>query len=242
VTASTEAQPRSSARLFDRAGWWDENDRAFASLRSVNAVRLSILRAWMRDWFPGGGPNVVVDFGCGGGLMSAPLAADGARVLGLDMAHAALRDASVQSPTRSCYVQADLSAPVIADGCADLCLLCDVLEHVADPAAAVAAAAKALRPGGALFVNTINRTRRATWLAVRLGEGLGLVPKGTHDPCMFVKPSEVMSWSIANGMSRTHELGERPRLLASLVNRRVELAPSRSMAVSYCMGFQKVTR
>lgn len=226
--------------LFDRGGWWDEGDREFASLRSINSLRLSILREWMAEWFPEGGARTAFDFGCGGGLMAVPLAAEGIRVVGFDIARSALAAAAQQAQPRAWFVCADLGAAAVAEGVADLALLCDVLEHVDDVAGAVATAARSLRPGGALFVNTIHRNALATLLAVWLGEGLGLVPRGTHDPRMFVKPSELEAHARANGLVRTHACGERPRLLASLLARRVVATRSRSMAVSYCMGFRKV--
>ncbi len=231
-----------AASVFDRDGWWDESCRDFASLRAVNEVRLSILRRWMGDWFPACSPKVVADLGCGGGLMSIALARTGARVVGVDRAANALHAASQQAESRAHFVCGDIAAPGIADDSVDLALLCDVVEHLPDPRVAVAAAARMLRPGGALFVNTINRTVRARVLAVWLGEGLGLIPRGTHDANMFVRPSELNDAAAAVGLRKTHECGERPRLLASLRSRCVQLAPARSMAVSYCMGFVKDAR
>jgi len=231
-----------ASALFDRDGWWDERCREFASLRSVNETRLHILRRWMKDWFANPAPRSVVDFGCGGGLMSVPLAADGAKVVGLDLARSALSAARSRGAASACFVCADLSQPAVADSSFDLALLCDVLEHVEDPAAVVGAAARSLRPGGALFVNTINRSLLASVLAVRVAEGIGLVPRGTHDARLFVRPAELESAARAHGLVATHRCGERPRLLASLVARRVRLVESKSMAVSYCMGFVKEAR
>jgi len=79
--------------LFDRDGWWHPSCRAFASLRSVSAFRLALLHEWCgRDWRG----RVVVDLGCGGGLLAVPLARAGARVLGVDLAVRALRSARHQ--------------------------------------------------------------------------------------------------------------------------------------------------
>lgn len=231
-----------ASELFDRDGWWDERCPEFASLRSVNETRLRILRRWMQDWFPGTSPRAVADFGCGGGFMSVPLAADGAKVVGLDLARSALSAARNRGAASACFVCAELAQPAVADGAFDLALLCDVLEHVEDPAAVVGAAARSLRPGGALFVNTINRTALASLLAVRVAEGIGLVPRGTHDARMFVRPAELDAAARSHGLVATHRCGERPRLLASLFGRRVRLVESSSMAVSYCMGFVKEAR
>lgn len=239
MTSSPAVRAVAQAPLFDRDGWWDDGCREFDSLRSINALRLSILGDWMRDWFPDGGARIAFDFGCGGGLMAVPLAAQGVRVVGIDCAQRALVAASQQRQAGSCFVRAELGASPAADGVADLALLCDVLEHVDDVGDAIAAAASSLRSGGALFVNTINRGALASLLAVRLAEGLGLVPRGTHDPRMFVKPQEVDAHARACGLVRTHACGERPLLLRSLWSRKVIATRSRSMAVSYCLGFRK---
>ena len=69
--------------------------------------------------------------------------------------------------------------------------LADVVEHVRDPAVALAQAARLLRPGGACYVSTINRTAKARWLAVHVAEGVGLIPRGTHDAELFVSPAEL---------------------------------------------------
>ena len=136
-------------------------------------------------------------------------------------------------------MRAEIGAAPVADGVADLALLCDVLEHVDDVGAAITAAAKSLRPGGALFVSTINRNLWSSLLAVRLAEGLGFIPRGTHDPRKFVKPEEVVAHAQASFLVRTHACGERPLLLRSLLQHKVVATRSRSMAVSYCLGFRK---
>lgn len=226
--------------LFSRPGWWDEGNRDYASLRAVNELRLTYLRRWTRDWFGGRVPRTAIDLGCGGGLLSVPLARTGTFVIGVDRCRTGLAEANARGERTARFVQADLSDLPLQPGCADLVLLADVLEHVAEPSALIARAASLLRPGGALFVNTINRTLRARVLAVWLGEGLGLIPRGTHDPRRFVRPDEVAAFAAANGLRPTHLGGERPHLLASLRRRVAVVGEGRSTAVGYCMGFQKM--
>lgn len=222
--------------LFDRRGWWDPRERAFASLRAVSAFRLALLDEWCQ---PGLSGRVVVDLGCGGGLLAAPLAQQGARVLGVDLARTALRDAHAAAPTDFRAVVGDLLAPPVAPACADLVLLADVLEHVARPAAVVAAAAALLKPGGRLFVNTIARTRRARWLAITLAEGLGYVPKGTHRHDLFVRPAELAAMAASAGLREVARCGEAPRLWATVRSGAVQLRKSPSLAVGYAMLFAK---
>ncbi|MGB3965084.1 MAG: methyltransferase domain-containing protein, partial [Planctomycetota bacterium] len=118
----------------------------------------------------------------------------------------------------------------------------DVLEHVGDPAAAIAEAARILRPGGHLFVNTIARTLRARLFAIALGEGLGFLPRGTHRHDRFVRPDELDRMAAASELVRQRRTGERPALLATLRRRAVVLARTRSLAVGYAVLYRKRER
>jgi 2-polyprenyl-6-hydroxyphenyl methylase/3-demethylubiquinone-9 3-methyltransferase len=228
---ATSADP-----LFDCAGWWDPADRAFASLRAVSAFRLTLIDAWLgADWRG----RVVVDLGCGGGLLAVPLAQRGARVLGVDVARTALHAARRQAAPRLLTAAGDLCAPPVGDGVADVVLLADVVEHVAEPARAVAAAARLLRPGGRLFVNTIARTLRSRLFAIWLAEGLGYVPRGTHRHDWFVPPAELVRMAADAGLREVARVGEAPRLLATVRSGAVQLRASKSMAVGYAMLFGK---
>jgi len=246
VTVMADAmREREGAREAD--GWWE--GRAYASLRAVNALRLQILDDWLSHWFAGAGPRRIVDLGCGGGLMALPLARRGAHVVAVDRSLPALREGvrqqhALRAPARGGvqFVHGDLLAPPIDAGSADLVLLCDVLEHVDEPAQAICAAARLLRPGGRLFVNTINRTLRARVLAVWLGEGLGLIPRGTHSADRFVRPDELKTMAHAADLRATDWCGERPALLASLRRRTVAVRPHASLAVGYSAGFTKEER
>ncbi|MFT7535117.1 MAG: 2-polyprenyl-6-hydroxyphenyl methylase/3-demethylubiquinone-9 3-methyltransferase [Hyphomicrobiaceae bacterium] len=228
--------------LFDRDGWWDPNCREFASLRAVSAFRLQLLKQWLGDAWR---DRIVVDLGCGGGLLAVPLARSGAQVIGLDIAPLALRaarkaaDSEAQSDTRFLPIVAEMHASPVRGGQADVVLLADVLEHVEDPGAAVTEAARLMRPGGSLFVNTIDRSLRSRLLAIWLGEGLGFVPKGTHLWSMFIRPSELDAMASRAGLRRVQLTGEAPNLLATVRNRAVSLRESRSTAVGYAALFVK---
>lgn len=228
-----------AAPLFDRDGWWQPSCRAFASLRSVSSFRLQLLERWLSGGWRG---RAVVDLGCGGGLLAIPLVRAGARVVGVDVAVRALRAARHELAAGWLAAVGDLNTPPIAPASADLVLLADVLEHVDDPARVVREAASLLRPGGRLFVNTIARTRRSSWLAIRIAEGLGYVPRGTHRHERFVAPRELEAMAAANGLARVAVVGETPRLLATLWRRAIVLRPSRSLAVGYAMLFAKGPR
>lgn len=221
--------------LFDRDGWWDPACRAFASLRAVSAFRLQLLQRWL----PQAGRGLVVDLGCGGGLLAVPLARAGATVVGVDVSHRALAAARAQGARNLHGAVADLHQVPVADGVADLVLLADVLEHVSDPARVVAAAARVLAPGGHLFVNTISRTLRSRLLAIGVAEGLGLVSRGTHQWSAFVRPDELAAMAAAAGLQRVQQTGEAPALWRTVRHWRIELRESTSLALGYAALFAK---
>lgn len=222
---------------FDRSGWWDPACRAFRSLRSVSTFRLELLHRWL----PGSWRRrLVVDLGCGGGLLGVPLAAAGATVVGVDLARTALQAAAQRAQAGFLPVAGDLGATPIADHSADLVLLADVLEHVADPAAVVAGAGRLLRPGGHLFVNTIHRTLQSRLFAITLGEGLGFIPRGTHRWRQFVTPTELDSSAQRAHLRLVRRTGERPLLGATLRQGAVVLRESRSLAVGYAALYRSL--
>jgi 2-polyprenyl-6-hydroxyphenyl methylase/3-demethylubiquinone-9 3-methyltransferase len=229
---------RNDLGLYDRHGdeWWVPGARAFASLQRVNEYRLRQLEAWCGDWLCGA---TVVDLGCGGGLLAEPLAARGARVVGVDLSLPSLRCAAARRRPGCRYACGDAARAPLAGASADLVLLADVLEHLADGGAAVAEAARLAKPGGQVFVGTINRTHRARWLAVTLAEGLGLVPRGTHDPDLFVAPDQLRAWAEQHGLRIAAMRGEVPKLWRTVRDRAITFRASRSLAVSYSALLEK---
>lgn len=229
---------RNDLSIYEREaeGWWDPDDTTFASLRAINTHRLRWLRAAL-------GASLatarVADLGCGGGLLSVPLAAGGARVVGVDLSRASLAAAAARGMPSACFVRADLRACPLAAGSFDLVLLADILEHLEDWPAAIASAARLLRRGGHLYVNTINRTWRARCLAVTLAEGLGYVPRGTHDPSLFVRPDALVAEAALCGFHSARLQGEAPATLRTLRTGAIHLRPSRSLAVAYAALFVK---
>lgn len=232
---------RNDLDLYERHSeeWWLESSRAFRSLRATKAHHLDYLR---RKLPLKSGPRRIVDLGCGGGLLSVPFAERDDVVVGADISAgsvAAAQHAGEAQRLRARFVRADARSAPLRDGCADLVLLSDVLEHVADPRALFVEAARLVRPGGHLFTNTINRTLRARLLAVTLAEGLGLVPRGTHDPELFVEPGLLCEAASSCGLAVVDLEGEAPRLARTVRTWTVHLRASRSLAVSYCGLFHR---
>ncbi len=187
---STSTEDRT---LYDKhaESWWNAEDRFFRSLRSVKLFHQTLLQ----EELGGDVRNLrIVDLGCGGGLFSLPLSENGAVVVGVDVSLPSLRagrEEALRNKQSVGFVRADLSQSPLQTGCADVVLMSDVIEHVDDPASAIREASRLLAHGGLLFVNTFDRTWASGFVVVTLAEGVGLVPKGTHDSRMFVRPSEL---------------------------------------------------
>jgi 2-polyprenyl-6-hydroxyphenyl methylase/3-demethylubiquinone-9 3-methyltransferase len=222
--------------IYERraAEWWDPRSPAFRSLHAVNEFRVELLREWL-------GPRLervtIVDFGCGGGLLAEPLVRAGARVIGIDLSRASLRVASEHVGAR--FVCADLLRAPLADSTADVVLLADVLEHVAGVGSVLREVSRLLRPGGACYVNTINRTARAKWLAVRLAEGVGLVPRGTHDPELFVDPGTLRDEAARHALALERIQGESVDLLRTARRWAISLRRSDDLSVGYSALLRK---
>ena len=231
---------RNDLDMYDRqaASWWDPTSRFAASLHGLNRLRL----AHVMDEF---GPNMqglmVVDLGCGGGLFAEPLALRGAQVVGIDASAPSLAVAQAHGVGIAGlrYELGDLRTPPLPPECADLVCCADVLEHVDEWPRAVTAAARLLRPGGKLYVSTINRTWRARLFAVHLAETLRLIPPGTHDPARFIRPSELTAAATAAGLHRPRYLGEQLLIVPTLRAWAVRLAPGTSTAMGYAAWFQR---
>jgi 2-polyprenyl-6-hydroxyphenyl methylase/3-demethylubiquinone-9 3-methyltransferase len=149
--------------------------------------------------------RAVVDVGCGGGLLAEAMAGRGARVVGIDLADDLLRVAQLHALEAGINLEyrhesAEAHAAAHA-GRYDVVTCMEMLEHVPDPVAVVEALARLVRPGGHVFVSTLNRTPRAYLMAVLGAEYLlRLLPPGTHTYDKFIRPSELAAWARAGGL------------------------------------------
>ncbi|HVJ13195.1 MAG TPA: bifunctional 2-polyprenyl-6-hydroxyphenol methylase/3-demethylubiquinol 3-O-methyltransferase UbiG [Burkholderiales bacterium] len=180
--------------------WWDPAGE-FKPLHDINPLRLD----WIAQHAPLQGARVL-DVGCGGGILAEAMARRGAKVTGIDLAEKALRVAQLHLLESKLDIRYEMSSVDDVAGEFDLVTCMELLEHVPDPAAMVAACARLVRPGGQVFFSTINRNPKSYLFAVVGAEYvLGLLPKGTHDYQRFIKPSELSRWSRAAGL-RVDEL------------------------------------
>jgi 2-polyprenyl-6-hydroxyphenyl methylase / 3-demethylubiquinone-9 3-methyltransferase len=180
--------------------WWDPAGE-FKPLHDINPLRLD----WIAQHATLDGARVL-DVGCGGGILTEAMARRGAKVTGIDLSEKALRVAQLHLLESKLDIRYEACSVDDLDGEFDLVTCMELLEHVPDPAAMVAACARRVRPGGQVFFSTINRNPKSYLFAVVGAEYvLGLLPKGTHDYQRFIKPSELSRWSRAAGL-RVDEL------------------------------------
>ena len=177
---------------FDRLAsrWWDPNGES-RPLHDLNPARLGYIAE--RIVLKGGR---VLDVGCGGGILSEALARAGARVTGIDLASRVLEVARLhrhESKLDVDYREVSVEDLAAAEtGAFDVVTCMEMLEHVPDPGSVIRACAMLLRPGGRLFLSTLNRTPMAFAAAIAGAEyALNLLPRGTHHYAQFIKPSEL---------------------------------------------------
>ena len=191
MNADSNADPHEIDKFGELAHrWWDPNSE-FRPLHDINPARL----AWI-DAHAGLKGKHAIDVGCGGGLLSEGMAALGARVTGIDLSEKALAIARLHLYESGHVIDYRLiSAEAMAAEALshfDVVTCLEMLEHVPDPASTVAACAGLVKPGGQVFLSTINRNPKAYMLAVVGAEYLlNLLPRGTHDYSRFLKPAEL---------------------------------------------------
>ena len=200
-TAHSENFRQSELDKFDELAqrWWDPSGPQKA-LHALNPARLGYVaeRAELRD-------AAVLDVGCGAGLLSEVLAQAGAKVTGIDLAPNLLKVARLHGLESGIKVEyRETAVEALADempAAFDAITCMEMLEHVPEPASVVDACATLLKPGGRLFLSTINRTPAAFAVAIVGAEYLArLLPKGTHQYRDFIKPSELAAWLREAGL------------------------------------------
>jgi len=180
--------------------WWDP-DSEFRPLHQINPLRLE----WI-DSLASLRGKTVLDVGCGGGILAEAMAARASRVTGIDLAAKPLGVARLHALETGVdnlsYREVSTEALAIESAASfDVVTCMEMLEHVPDPSAVVAACSTLVRPGGWVFFSTLNRNPKAFLFAIVGAEYvLGLLPKGTHEYARFIRPSELARWTRDNGL------------------------------------------
>lgn len=198
--------------------WWSDDIRWVRTLKNLVPGRL----AWFDRHIAWQGRDVL-DLGCAGGFMAEALAQRGARVTGIDPAAEAIDAARAHARKAGLRIGYDVGVgeALPYDSAAFDAVVCvDVLEHVTDLNKVMAEVARTLRPGGLFLFDTINRNPLARLATITIAEDLlRLLPRGTHDPAMFIKPRELRAAMVGAGLVPGAMTGLGPRGL----NRRLDL-------------------
>lgn len=197
---TVNADPAELAKFENLAHRWWDPEGEFRPLHDINPPRLAFIRERAR--LVG---SKVLDVGCGGGLLSEAMASEGAEVTGIDLGEAPLSVArlhALESGVKVDYRHISVEALAAEHpGSYDIVTCMEMLEHVPDPGSVVAACARLVRPGGHVFLSTLNRTPQAFALAIVGAEYvLRLLPRGTHDYARFIRPSELDAWLRSAGL------------------------------------------
>lgn len=209
------------------ARWWDP-DSEFKSLHDINPLRLDYVNRTA-----GLAGKEVLDVGCGGGILSESMALAGARVIGIDMGEEPLRVAELHTLETGVEVEyRQITVEALADerpASFDVVTCMEMLEHVPDPGSVIDACARLVRPGGHVFLSTLNRNPKSYLFAIIGAEYLlSLLPRGTHDYARFIKPSELDAWIRKTELRLTDITG----LTYNPVTREYRLAP-KDLDVNY---------
>ncbi|SIP90914.1 bifunctional 2-polyprenyl-6-hydroxyphenol methylase/3-demethylubiquinol 3-O-methyltransferase UbiG [Marinobacterium stanieri] len=232
--AGLNLDPTEIAKFEELASrWWDRNSE-FKPLHDINPLRVDFI-----DRIGSLAGKKTLDVGCGGGILSEAMAQRGAEVTGIDMGEAPLKVAKLhglESGVQINYRQITVEA--LAEempGSFDLVTCMEMMEHVPDPASVVNACARLLKPGGRLFLSTLNRNPKSYLFAILGAERLlKLVPAGTHDFNKFIRPAELGGWVRAAGLETLEMTG----LVYNPITKIYRLDPE-DVDVNYMLACQK---
>jgi len=231
VSAAATIRPEEAAHFGALAADWWEPHGTSAMLHRLNPVRLGFIRAAIDSHFGGDSAAArplagkrALDAGCGAGLLCEPLARLGAQVTGVDAAPENIAAAHEHADAMGLaidYRHSEISAVERAEF--DLVCALEVVEHVKDKPAFVAALANTLTPGGLMVLSTPNRTAQSRLLLVEAAERMGAIPRGTHHWDDFITPDELrdlladagltmgepkgISWSPLKGLHLSSDTG-----------------------------------
>ena len=239
ATSTATIRPEEAAHFGQLAAdWWDPKGSS-AMLHKLNPVRLGFLRAAIDAHWGGDSRSIrplagkrVLDVGCGAGLLCEPLARLGGAVTGVDAAQeniAAAKAHAVGAGLAIDYRCGEIGELGLSGY--DLVTSLEVIEHVADKPAFLAALKAALAPGGLMVLSTPNRTPQSKLLMVEAAERFGLVPRGTHHWDDFVTPDELGGLLAGAGLAMA-----KPQGIAWSPAKGLHLSPDLSLNYIVCVS------
>lgn len=187
-------------KFSSRAGQWWDSDGEFKTLHQINPVRLGFItqQTSLEN-------KIVLDIGCGGGILSEAMTRSGAKVTAIDASQENISIALKHASDNQLDINYQVSlAEVFAEKNQekfDVITCMELLEHVPEPGSIIQACSRMVKAGGHVIFSTINRNIKAYMLAVLTGEYiLKLLPKGTHQYEKFIRPSELINWCNEQGL------------------------------------------
>jgi len=204
--------------IYDTPGdiWWDERQPLYAIRTALNPARMSYFRAAFTRQGVDPSGKVIVDVGCGGGLLAEELATLGAHVIGIDPAAASVATATAHARRSGLDIDYRVGRGEqlpVDDGAADVVCCVDVLEHVDDLDAVIGETARVLKPGGLYLFDTINRTGLSKLVMIKLSQdwaATAWMPPGLHDWDQFITPAELGAALARHGLHASDITGMAP--------------------------------
>lgn len=179
------------------SNWWEKNG-PFKMLHEITPIRLEYIFSRIKENFNVKSNNQldglrILDAGCGGGILSIPLANAGAKVLGVDLGKENIDAATLEAKKQNINVKFEyIDIEEIVDQRFDVVICSEVLEHVDNPEKFILNLSKLMDENSILILSTINRTLKSKLLAIYFAEYLiNALPKGTHEYEKFITPSEM---------------------------------------------------
>jgi len=194
INTPDNVDPKEIEKFSDMAEQWWDPEGDFKPLHKLNSTRLEYIEQGVQGLF---GKNVA-DIGCGGGILAESMALQGANVTGIDLAKASLQVARLHALESQCEIDyQEITAEQFAiqhPQQFDVVTCMEMLEHVPDPASIIKACCDMVKPGGTVYIATINKTFKAYLLMIIGAENvLKWVPKGTHEYEKFIRPSQLLN-------------------------------------------------
>ncbi len=212
--------------------WWNPKGH-LRTLHHINPVRLQFIQQHLNLNHQQG-----LDVGCGGGILTESLAQAGAQMTGIDLSEEAIQVAQTHAQQHKLIINYEIKdlATLVQEKPQDFDFVTalEIIEHLSNPQVFVHQLSQVVKPGGWIFISTLNRTLKSKILAIGLAEYvLNLVPQGTHQWTKFIQPHELNAWAEESGLSLITLKG----IVYNPLTQKAKLAED--VRINYIMAFKK---